>query len=63
MVKSMAGNVVKSIILIVLGGGSVATMTWGLTMIGSDPNGATYAVVGLIAYLMSWTIGLYAIAR
>lgn len=59
----MAANLVKSIILVMLGGLSVATMTWGLTLIGSDPNGAMYAVLGLIAYLASWTIGLYAIAR
>ncbi len=59
----MAVNVVKSIILVALGGLSVATMTWGLTTLGSDPNGAAYAVFGLIAYLASWTIGLYAIAR
>lgn len=59
----MALNVVKSIILILLGGISVAAMTWGLITNGSDPNGIYFAVLGLITYLATWMIGLYAVAR
>lgn len=59
----MALNVVKSIVLILLGGGSVAAMTWGLITNGSDSNGAQLAVLGLLAYLTAWVIGLYAVTR
>mgnify|MGYP001814477990 FL=1 len=59
----MAVNVVKSIVLTLLGGLSIALTTWGLIMIGSEPNAATYAILGLLAYLVSWSIALYAIAR
>ncbi len=59
----MALNVVKSIVLILLGGGSVAAMTWGLITNGSEPNGAYLAVLGLIAYLAVWMIGLYTVTR
>lgn len=59
----MALNVVKSIVLILLGGGSVAAMTWGLITNGSDPNGAPLAVLGLLAYLAAWMISLYAVTR
>ena len=59
----MVANVVKSIFLVLLGGLSVATMTWGLSMIGSNSVAVSYAVFGLLAYLASWIIGLWLIAR
>ena len=59
----MAVNVVKSIILILLGGVSVAVMTWGLITNDGDSNGVLFAVLGLLAYLATWMVGLYAVAQ
>ena len=59
----MALNVVKSIILVLLGGVSAAVLTWGLITNDSDSNGVQFAVLGLLAYLAVWMIGLFAVAR
>ena len=48
----MVLDILKSIILTLLGGASAAAMTWGLITKGSDPNGFNFAVLGLLAYLI-----------
>ena len=42
---------------------AVAIMTWGLITNGAEPSGFAAAVLGLLAYLATWVIGLYAVAR
>ncbi|MFT7575239.1 MAG: hypothetical protein ACI9XZ_001616 [Alphaproteobacteria bacterium] len=59
----MALDFLKSIFLTLLVVASVAAMTWGLINNGSDPNGFSFAVLGLAAYLTAWMIGLYSISR
>lgn len=59
----MALNVMKSIILVLLGGVSTAVLTWGLITNDSGSNGVLLAVLGLLAYIVVWMIGLFAVAR
>lgn len=56
-------HVVKAVALILVAALAVAVMTWGLINNGAEPSGVTAAVVGLLAYLATWVIGLYAVAR
>lgn len=56
-------HVVKAVVLILVAAFAVAIMTWGLITNGAEPNGFAAAVLGLLAYLATWVIGLYAVAR
>ena len=59
----MVLEVLKSLILTLLGACSAAVMTWGLINTGNDPNGFSFAIFGLLAYVTAWVIALYAISR
>lgn len=56
-------HVVKALVLVLVAALAVAIMTWGLITNGADPNGLTAAVLGLLAYLATWAVGLFAVGR
>ncbi len=59
----MVLDVLKSIILTSLGGLSAAAMTWGLINTGNDPYGLSFAIFGLLAYVIAWMIALYSVSQ
>jgi len=57
----MIGNLLKAIVLSVLGFAAIGLMTWGLISKDVNPDGVTMAVGGLAAYLAVWIVGLFMI--
>ena len=57
----MIGNLLKAIVVPVLGFAAIGLTTWGLIAKDANPDGVTMAVGGLVAYLVVWIIGLFMI--
>ncbi len=55
------GNLLKAVVITLLGFSAIGLTTWGLLTKDVDPEGLTMAVAGLLAYLLVWVIGLFLI--
>lgn len=54
----MISSLLKAVVITLLGFGAIGLTTWGLITKDANPDGVMMAVVGLVAYLIIWSIGL-----
>ena len=54
----MISSLLKAAVITLLGLAAIGLTTWGLITKDANPDGVMMAVVGLVAYMGIWSIGL-----
>jgi hypothetical protein len=57
--KMMLGSLIKAVVITLLGFAAVGVTTWGLITKDVNPDGLTMTLLGLVAYLVVWIVGLF----